>query len=89
LRRETLNVEPTLKELSQVEDERPGKGVDAEGISREEIHEISQKETVDSSRDRWRGESPVEDEHQDDVRTDPLNGKVGQQRCLEGQEKDS
>jgi len=49
LRWETLKVESTLKELSQIEEERPGEGVEAEGISREEIHEISQKESVDSS----------------------------------------
>jgi hypothetical protein len=41
LGRETLKVDSAFEEVSQIENERPGKGIKAERISRKEIHEIS------------------------------------------------
>jgi hypothetical protein len=49
LRQDALKVESTFEQMSQIEEKGAGEGVEAEGISREKIHEISQKESVDSS----------------------------------------
>jgi hypothetical protein len=40
----TLYIKPPLEELRQIEDERSGKGVEAETISRKEVHEKSHEE---------------------------------------------
>ncbi len=43
LGRKTFEIEPAFEKMGDIEDERPGKGVEAERISREQIHEKSHK----------------------------------------------
>jgi hypothetical protein len=86
---EALQIETAPEVFHTIEEKGSGEGVKADGVSGKEIHQVSQNEYQDSSRNGRVRECQINDEDEKDVRSEALNVEGRPEGGLDGQKKDS